>query len=360
MKRRNFLKSGSAGAVAALAAPAVHSDSTFELRMILSWIKNSPGTGAAAQRLAERIELMSGGRIKIKIFGVGEIVGAFDVLDAVGNGVAELGHTASFFWQGKIPASALYTAAPFGLTAVEHMSWIYHDDGGALWDELYAPLGVKPLLASNTSVGMGGWFKKEIRSLDDIAGLKYRMPGLGGDVMRRLGAVPVSIAPPEIANSLQSGVVDAAEWLGPWADLAKGFYKFAPYYYGPGFHEPNGAAELLVNADIWSALPDDLRAVIDNACIAEHAYSLAQIEWANPTALAKLEAQHGVHVRVFPDSILGAARKAVDDVFDDLAQKDEITARIVGSYRSARDRSVDWSNSSLLPFLKARASSPVS
>ncbi len=356
MQRRKFLKSSAIGAAtAATLSPIAKADETLQLRMILSWIKNSPGTGAAAERLARRIELMSGGRIKIKIFGVGEIVGAFDVLDAVGAGVAELGHSASFFWQGKMPASAFYTAVPFGLTAVEHMSWIYHDVGGELWDELYAPMGVKPLLASNTSLGMGGWFKKQIRSLDDIAGLKYRIPGLGGEVMRQLGAVPVSIAPAEIANALQTGVVDAAEWLGPWADLAKGLHAYAPYYYGPGFHEPNGAAELLVNSKAWGQLPEELQQAIENACIAEHAYSLAQIEQANPAALETLATKHGVSVRVLPDSILQAARVAVEDVLDDLAKTDEITSKITKSYRAARNRSIRWADSSLLPYLKARS-----
>lgn len=354
MKRRKFLKAAAAGAAASAAAPAALSQQSIQLRMILSWIKGSPGTGAAAERLARRIESLSGGQITIKVFSVGEVVGAFDVFDAVGAGTADLGHTASFFWQGKIPASALYTAAPFGLTALEHMSWIYHDGGGELWDELYQPFGVKPLLASNTSIGMGGWFKKEINSIEDIVGLKYRMPGLGGEVMRRLGAVPISIAPPEISNSLQSGVVDAAEWLGPWADLAKGLYQSAPYYYGPGFHEPNGAAELLVNRDVWNNLSDELKQVIETACIAEHAYSLSEIESANPVALNKLVSEHKVRLRRFPDDVLSAARLAADDVFEALAETDGITARITQSYVAARNRSAQWSASSSLPFLQAR------
>ena len=226
MKRRKFLQTTGAGVAAATLAPAMAATSeTLELRMAMSWIKDSPGTGSTAARLAKRIELLSSGRIKIKIYGAGEVVSPLEVLDAVGGGVVELGHTAAFFWQGKMRASAFFTAVPFGLTPQEHMLWIYHSGGQALWDELYAPFNVKPFLASNTSIGMGGWFKKEINSLDDIAGLKYRMPGLGGEVMRRLGAIAVTIPPPDIAMSLASGVVDAAEWLGPWSDSGNGLLQ---------------------------------------------------------------------------------------------------------------------------------------
>ena len=357
MKRRKFLQTTGVGVAAATLAPAMAATSeTLELRMAMSWIKDSPGTGSTAARLAKRIELLSSGRIKIKIYGAGEVVSPLEVLDAVGGGVVELGHTASFFWQGKMRASAFFTAVPFGLTPQEHMLWIYHSGGQALWDELYAPFNVKPFLASNTSIGMGGWFKKEINSLDDIAGLKYRMPGLGGEVMRRLGAIAITIPPPDIAMSLASGVVDAAEWLGPWSDLAMGFYKSAPYYYGPGFHEPNGAGEFQVNRELWNSLPQDLQQIIDMACIAEHVYSLTEIDWTNPQALKKLTEEHGTMIRQFPDDVMQAAKQATEDVLDDLAAHDDITSRITQSYRQTRETQIEWSRISNLPFLKARAS----
>ncbi len=354
MKRRNFLKTAGAGVSSLAIAPTLASD-VLELRMTMSWIKNSPGTGATAARLARRIELLSGGKIKIRIFGANELVSPFEVLDAVGSGAADLGHSAAFFWQGKMRASAFFTAVPFGLTPQEHMVWIYHSGGQALWDELYRPFGVKPFLASNTSIGMGGWFRKQINSLEDLQGLKYRMPGLGGEVFRRLGAVAVNIPPPEIATSLHSGVVDAAEWLGPWSDLAMGFYKTTPYYYGPGFHEPNGAAEFLVNRKTWESLSSDLQQVIETACIAEHAYSLTEIDQANPNALAELVGKHGVKIRQFPDDVLAAAKDATDTVLDEVAQVDEITAKVVASFRQTKQTQIEWSRISSLPFLKARA-----
>ena len=356
MDRRKFLHRSGGIAAISLAAPALSlASDVIELRMTMSWIKNSPGTGATAARLAKRIETLSSGRVKIKIFGAGELVSAFEVLDAVGGGTADLGHTASLFWQGKMRASAFFTSAPFGLTPQEHMVWIYHNGGQALWDELYKPFGVKPFLASNTSIGMGGWFKKQINSLDDLSGLKFRIPGLGGEVMRKLGAVPVTIAPPDIATSLSSGVVDAAEWLGPWSDLAMGLYKSAPYYYGPGFHEPNGAGEFLVNTQLWNNLPSDIKQVIETACIAEHAYSLSEINWTNPQALNKLIVEHGAIYRQYPDEVLQAAKIAAESVFDDLEEHDDITQRITRSFRQTRDTQIAWSNVSSLPFLTARS-----
>ncbi len=356
MKRRKFLQTTAAGLTAATLVPAsTRASDAIELKMAMSWIKNSPATGATAARLASRIELLSGGRIKIKVFGAGELVGPLDVLDAVGSRTADLGHTASFFWQGKVRAAAFFTAVPFGLIPQEHMLWIYHGNGQELWDELYKQFEVKPFLASNTSIGMGGWFQKPINSVEDILGMKYRMPGLGGEVIRRLGAVPVSLSPLEILPSLSTKAVDAAEWLGPWSDLAMGFYKTTPYYYGPGFHEPNGAAEFLVNLKVWNELPEDLQQIIEIACMAEHVYALTEVDKWNPTALKTLVEEHGTIVRQFPDDLMLAARQAAEDVLDELAQLDDLTARITQSYREVRDTQIEWSKVSQLPFLQARA-----
>lgn len=357
MKRRMFLSTAGAGAVAATIMPEpIEATEPHEMRMVTSWLKNSPGTGATAERLARRIETLSQGRIQVKLFSAGELVGPFEVLDFVNRGSADFGHSASFFWQGKMPASAIFTAVPFGLTAVEHMAWIYHGGGQELWDELYAPFNVKPFLPSNTGIGMGGWFKKEIKSLDDIQGLKYRMPGLGGEVMRKLGAVPVSLPPADIAPSLQSNVVDAAEWLGPWSDLAMGFYKSARYYYGPGFHEPQGAAEFIVNLDRWQSLPEDLQQVVETACMAEHAYALTEVSYWNPAALKSLQEEHGVKVEIFPPDVLQAASRAANEVLQDLSQTDDITARIVNSYLDAKRDFAGWSKYSSSAFLNARLS----
>ena len=202
----------------------------------------------SAERIAERIRALSGGKLEIVVHAAGEVVPAFEVFDAVGNGVAEMGHTAAFYWQGKMPAAAFFTTVPFGLTPDEHVAWIEAGGGQALWDELYAPFGVKPFMGGNTGVCMGGWFRREIGSRDDVRGLKIRSLGLGGEVYRRLGATPQTTPPAEILTSMQSGVIDGVEFVGPGSDIALGLYRVAPLYYYPGFNKPNGTGECIRRA----------------------------------------------------------------------------------------------------------------
>lgn len=353
--RRNFIGKASVLAVGAIAAPAVAKASTnLEWRMVTSWPSNAPGSGLTASRLAKRITEMSGGELSVSVYAAGELVPPFEVLDAVGAGTAEMGHTAPLFWQGKMPASALFTAAPFGLTPLEHHAWIFHGDGQRLWDELYKPFGVKPFMGANSGLQMGGWFKKEINTLDDLKGLKMRIPGLGGAILERLGGVPTSLPPGEIFTALQSGLIDGTEFLGPWADSNFGFQKVAPYYYFPGFHEPNGTGECQVNADAFETLPAHLQHIIENACMAENSYALAETEWFNAEALRKLTNVDGVKLRHWPDEVLQAARIAGEDVLDTVAATDELSGEIVTSFRAARSRTAAWSKVGHMPFYAAR------
>ncbi len=322
--------------------------------MVTSWPKNLPGPGVTARRLADRIVQMSDGRIQIKLYAAGELVPAFEVFDAVSQNTAQIGHTASFFWQGKIPASVFFTAVPFGLTPDEHAAWIYHGGGQELWEQAYADFSVQPYMAGNTGTGMGGWFKKEVNSLDDLKGLKYRMPGLGGEIYRRLGATPVSLPPGEIFGALQSGTLDGAEFVGPASDLAFGFYKIAPYYYLPGFHEPNGTGECLVNKKVLSILPDDLRDVVSNACAAENAFALAESKWRNAEALNTLIEKHGVQVRSFPQDVIQAARETGEEVLLTFSKKNEMTRKVYDSFNAARNKLTSWSSLSTKAFLDAR------
>lgn len=351
-RRRAILKAAGAGAL--LAAPAVHAQPRHDWKLVTSWPKDSPGPGITARRLAERIETLSGGRIRITLYAAGELVPAFQVLDAVGAGTAELGHSAAVFWQGKHPASAFFMAVPFGLMPLEHMAWIYHGGGQALWDELYARFDAKPFMAGNTGISMGGWFRHEITGLDDIKGLKYRMPGLGGEVLRRLGGTPVTIPPGETLAALQAGTIDGAEFAAPWNDLALGFYKVAPYYYWPGWHEANGTGECLVNRRLWEELPAELQAVVEHACAAENAIALAEAEWHNAAALAQLVDEHGVKLRPFPDAVLAAMRDTAGPVLAELAGEDELTGRIHRSYETARRRAIGWARVSSQAFQQAR------
>ncbi|WP_269581068.1 TRAP transporter substrate-binding protein [Roseibium sp. Sym1] len=354
LSRRAVLGAG-AGAGAALATPAIAQEqATLEWKMVTSWPKNLPGPGVTARRIAERIQLMSGGRLRIRLFAAGELVPALGVFDAVSAGTAQMAHTASFFWQGKIPASVYFTAVPFGLLPHEHITWIEQGGGQALWDELYAPFGLKPVMAGNTGVQMGGWFKRDIHGLDDLKGLKIRMPGLGGEVMRRLGATPVSLPPGELFQALQSGVLDATEFLGPWSDRAMGFHKVAKSYYSPGFHEPNGTGEALFNKVALDGLPDDLKAIVLEACKAENGRALAESDWENAGSLQLLQEEDGVTVLPYPEEVLEALRDTAAEVLAEFAEKDALARRIHESHQAARARLAPWSDVAMRRFMAAR------
>jgi TRAP-type mannitol/chloroaromatic compound transport system substrate-binding protein len=349
--RRAFLGTAAAGVIA---APAVARAETVKWRMVTSWPKRLPGPGMSAERVATRIKAMSNGRIDITVYAAGEIVPAFGVLDAVGNGVADIGHTASFYWQGKMPAANFFTTVPFGLTPAEHVAWIDAGGGQGLWDELYAPFGVKPFMGGNTGVCMGGWFRRELKSLADLKGVKIRSLGLGGEIYHRLGATPQTTPPAEILVSLQSGVLDAAEFVGPGTDIALGLYRVAPFYYYPGFNKPNGTGECIVSLKVWQALPDDLKAIVAHACATEATYALAEMERLNAAALASLTGEHKVKLTPFPDDLVTAARNQSGEVLGELASRDAISGRIHASYLGFRDRTAPWSRVSLEAVLRAR------
>ena len=238
MKRREFLQSAGLTAmttahVQANAAPAVVRK-RIEWKMVTAWPRNFPGAGTGAERLARRIGVMSDGRLTVKVYAAGELVPAFEVFDAVSQGTAEMGHATSFYWAGKMPAAQFFSSVPFGMTANEMNAWLYHGGGQALWREVYAPFNLIPMVAGNTEVQMAGWFRREIDSVDDFKGLKMRVQGLAAEVLRRSGVTPVSMPVGEIFTSLRSGLIDAAEFTGPYNDLALGLYRAAKFYYYPG------------------------------------------------------------------------------------------------------------------------------
>ena len=349
--RRNVL---AAGATGVLAAPSVARAQTRRWRMVTSWPRRLPGPGMSAERVAERINALSGGRLQVTVHAAGEVVPAFEVLDAVGSGVAEMGHTAAFYWQGKDPAAAFFTTVPFGLTPHEHVAWIDAAGGQALWDELYAPFGAKPFMGGNTGVCMGGWFRRDIKSLADLRGLKVRSLGLGGEVFRRLGATPQTTPPAEILTSLQSGVIDGAEFVGPGTDIALGLYRVASLYYGPGFNKPNGTGECIVSLKVWEAIDSESKAIIAHACAAEASFALAEMERLNAEALAALTTTHKVQLRTFPNDLIAAARKTATGVLGELASRGERARKIHASYTAFRERTAAWSHISIKAVLDAR------
>jgi len=352
--RRDAVTAGTLGLAGAIAMPAIARGQTLKWRMVTSWPRRLPGPGMSAERIAERIRALSGGRLDIAVFAAGEVVPAFEVLGAVGNGVADLGHTAAFYWQGKMPAAAFFTTVPFGLTPSEHVAWVDSAGGQQLWDELYEPFGVKPFMGGNTGVCMGGWFRREINNLDDVRGLKLRSLGLGGEIYRRLGATPQTTPPAEILNSLQSGVIDGAEFVGPGSDIALGLYRVAPFYYYPGFNKPNGTGECIVALKSWQALDPELKAIVAHACAAEANFALAEMERLNAEALEQLTTHHGVQLRAFPGDLIAAARKQSGDVLGELAARNAISRKVHDSYLTFRARTAAWSRVSIEAVLAAR------
>jgi TRAP-type mannitol/chloroaromatic compound transport system substrate-binding protein len=334
-------------------APAIASE-RFRWRLVTSWPKGAPGPGTTADRLAAAITALSQGRLTVEVYGTGELVPAFEVFDAVAAGTAQMGHSASFFWSGKMAAAPFFTAVPFGLTPEAHNAWITYGGGQALWDELYDGFGIKPFLAGNSGFQMGGWYNREIDGLDDFKGLKIRMPGLGGEVVRRLGATPVSLPPGEIHGALRGGVIDAAEFLGPWSDSALGLNQAARFYYWPGFHEPNGSAECLVNREALETLPKDLRQLVNIVCAAENQRGLSEAEWFNALTLSKIEQDQSVALRRFPPEVLNAARETATEVLTEVAAKNDIAGRIYESYDAARTAAIGWGRVSRHALLEAQ------
>ena len=352
--RRTLARCGALGLAGTLAAPRIARAQTRRWRMVTSWPRRLPGPGMSAERVAERIAALSGGRLQVTVHAAGELVPAFEVLDAIASGVAEMAHTASFYWQGKEPAAVFFTTVPFGLTPAEHVAWIDVGGGQALWDELYAPFDVKPFMAGNTGVCMGGWFRRELHGVEDLKGLKIRSLGLGGEVYRRLGAVAQTTAPGEMLTSMQSGLIDGAEFVGPGSDIALGLYRIATFYYAPGFNKPNGTGECILSLKAWEALDSELKAIVRHACAVEAGFALAEMERLNFEALAALTGQHGVQLRSFPESLIRAARQQAGAVVGELAAKSAAARRIHDSYVSFRDRSAAWSRISIKAVLEAR------
>jgi TRAP-type mannitol/chloroaromatic compound transport system substrate-binding protein len=313
----------------AAAAPA----QTFQWKMVTSWPKNYPGLGTAAERLAERINAMSNGRLSVKVYAAGELVPALEVFDAVSRGTAEMGHGTPYYWKGKVPAAQFFSSIPFGFSTAEMNAWIHKGDGQALWDEAYGAHGVKPFSAGNTTMQMGGWFNKEINSIDDLKGLKIRMPGLGGEVLAKLGATTINLPGGEIFTSLQTGAIDATDWVNPYNDLAFGLNKAAKYYYFPAWQEPQALVELLVNKTAYEKLPADLQAIVSEAARAATLDMMDDYTFNNAKALPVLLEQ-GTQLKRFPDEVLNALREESVRVIADVAAESELTTRILESQKA--------------------------
>ena len=304
----------------------------IEWKLVTTWPKGLPGLGAAPENFARRVNEASGGRLRIKVFGAGEIVPAFEVFDAVSRGVAEAGHGASYYWKGKIPAAVFFTAVPFGMTAQEANGWLHYGGGLALWRELYAPFGVIPYAGGSTGVQMAGWFNTRLNSREDLVGLKMRIPGLAGEVFDAAGGSAVRIAGGEVYTSMQTGVIDAVEWVGPFNDRTLGLMEVGDYYYYPGWHEPGAMLETIVNAEALAALPEDLQAIVRIAARATNTDMLDDFTANNSESLQILLRDFDTEVLPLPDDVMDALYEQSQIAMQALVDADPMAKKIAASY----------------------------
>ena len=318
--------------------------SSYEWKLITSWPKNFPALGTAPEYFAEIVRTMSNGRMDIRVYGANELVGGLEVFDAVSQGVAEAGHSGSYYWQGKIPAVPFFSSIPFGMTSYERNAWLNFGGGNELWQEIYAEFNLIPVRGGNSGTQMFGWFNKEINSLADLQGLTMRIPGLGGEVMRRLGATPVTMQLSDIYTALQTGALDAAEFVGPYNDLAAGYHTVAQYYYYPGWHEPGSALELIFNKERFEALPADLQQIMLTAAEATNMYMQDEFMARNNEALQTLVAEHGVELRRLPDDVLLELQRISTEVILELAESDATARRVYESWSKFHAGVKNYSN----------------
>lgn len=304
----------------------------YKWKLVTSWPKNFPGLGKAPETFATYVNSMSGGRLQVTVHGAGELVPGFEVFNAVAGGSAEMGHAGAYYWKGKIPAAPIFSAIPFGMNVTEMNAWLHYGGGMELWRELYEPFGVIPFAGGSTGVQMAGWFKKEINSIDDLQGLKMRIPGLGGEVFKKVGGLPITLTGGELFTSLQTGAIDATEWVGPYNDLAFGLHKAANYYYHSGWHEPGTTLEFIVNQEAYASLPADLQKIIEVATRAVNQDMLDEYTARNHNALQQLINDHGVDVRPLPDDILAALKAATAEVIAQERAEDETFDKIYAAY----------------------------
>jgi TRAP-type mannitol/chloroaromatic compound transport system substrate-binding protein len=365
MKRKDFLKSGAFGAIAgvtglgmvsscqsenknsesgAINAPNINSNKTIKWRMTTVWGKNFPVFGEAANKLSEWVEIMSGGRFKIKVYGSGELVPGLESFDATSAGTTEMGSGAAYYWQGKTPAAAFFAAVPFGMNGQQIQSWLLggEQEGYKLWKEVYRPFNLIPFPGGNTGVQMGGWFNKEINTVADLKGLKMRIPGIAGKALEKAGGAAINVAAGELYTNLERGVIDAAEWVGPYHDYKLGLNKVAKYYYTPGWHEPGSQLEFFANADAYEKLPTDLKEILMSAAMRSQAWVLSEFDAQNGTYLDKL-IEEGTIVKEFPTEVLQELKKYTDETINELIGSDAMANKVYKSYNSYRQRVNKWS-----------------
>ncbi len=362
MKRRDLLAAGAAAALAGCArqpdagraAAAADPAQRFEWRLVTTWPPNFPALGTGVLRMAEMIGQASGGRLQVKVYAAGELVPPFEVFDTVSSGAAEMGHGSAYYWKGKLEAAQFFTSIPFGMSAMEMNGWMYYGGGLDLYREFYAPFNLVPFPAGNTGVQMAGWFNREINSIADLQGLKMRIPGLGGEVLKRAGGTPVNLPGADIFTALQTGSIDATEWIGPYNDVAFGLHEAARYYYYPGWQEPGPVLEFIVNREAWAALPPDLQQVVSLAASAINDQMTAEFTARNARSLKQLRENGKTEIRELPREVLVELKRLSSEVIEAFVARDPQAQRVYASFAAYRELVADWTDISERAMLNTR------
>lgn len=358
MKRRTFL-TGAATTTGVVAAssfptPAISQDKR-EWRFTTTWPKDLPGLGTGAQYFADQVTRCSGGRLTVKLFGAGELVPWEEAIDAVADGTAEMGHGAPYYWKGKSPATNLIANYPFGMTAQEYNAWYHYGGGAELCDEVYREqLGCKFLPCGNTGVQHPGWCTKKITKLEDFQGLKMRMPGIGGETMKKVGATVVNVLAGEVTEALASGTVDWVEWNNPYGEASLGLWRYAKFYYTPGWHEPGTVLEAFINKDAWDDLPDDLKGIVEQCAHSTTNVMLSEFCARSGPILDNYLNERGVEVVKLSDEIMTEIGNAAGEVIAELLEEDEMSRKIYASMHPFRAEQQIYSDTTERDLFRAR------
>lgn len=334
---------GANEAIAQNEGPNIITSKKYKWKMVSTWPPGFPVLQEGCQLFADKVKEMSNGRMEIEVYGGGELVPSLEVFNAVSEGAAEIGHGCAYYWAGRVPAAQFFAGAPFGMNAQGMNAWLNNGGGQELWEETYQDYNLLPMAAGNTGVQMGGWFNKEINSVEDFKGLKMRMPGLGGKVLQKVGGAAVLVAGSELYTSLERGVIDATEWIGPYHDYLMGFHQIAKYYYAPGWHEPGSTLELLFNKKKFQALPTDLQMILKMAGHWSNGWMLSEFEAKNSSYLEKIRTETDVEIRSFSPDTLAALREAAQEAVEEVGNVNAQSKKIYQAFMDFKNSSAKWS-----------------
>ncbi|MGL1884918.1 MAG: TRAP transporter substrate-binding protein [Reichenbachiella sp.] len=354
-KRRKFIKASglalAAGATASLAScgekiikkeiPNINFNKNFQWKMVTTWPPNFPVLGEGCKLMAKWVEQMSGGRLKIDVYGGGELIPSLECFDAVSHGAVEMASGSGYYWAGKVPAATLFSSVPFGVSAQQMNTWLLNAGGLKLWEEIYEPFNLIPMPGGNTGQQAGGWYNKEINSIDDYKGLKIRMPGIGGKIINEVGGTSVLVAGGELFTNLERGVIDATEWIGPYHDYKMGFHRVAKHYYFPGWHEPGTVLEMTMNKDKFNELPKDLQEILISANLRLNQWMLSEFDAKNAIYLEKM-IDEGVDIRNFSSEVLADMKTVSEQVLEDMVNTDAQSKKIYDHFLDFRKKADRW------------------